>query len=69
LSQTEGKEPTADEDRYGYVPVGIEDVDATFEAIDHHGVVKESGDQPESGARTAFVNDPDGHAVELIEPL
>jgi len=31
--------------------------------------VKEPGDQPEAGARTAFVKDPDGHAVELIEPL
>ena len=44
-------------------------VDAAFEAIDHHGVRKEPADQPEAGARTAFVLDPDGHAVELIEPL
>jgi lactoylglutathione lyase len=69
LSDTEGEEPSADGDRYDHVAVGVEDVDATFEAIDHHGVVKEPGDQPEAGARTAFVNDPDGHAVELIEPL
>jgi lactoylglutathione lyase len=69
LSETEGKEPTADGGRYDHVAVGVENVDATFEAIDHHGVVKEPADQPEDGARTAFVNDPDGHAVELIEPL
>jgi lactoylglutathione lyase len=31
--------------------------------------VKEPGDQPAAGARTAFVEDPDGHVVELIEPL
>ena len=27
------------------------------------------GPQPEAGAYTAFVEDPDGHLVELIEPL
>lgn len=69
LSDTEGEEPSDDGDRYDHVAVGVDDVDETFEAIDHHGVVKEPGDQPEAGARTAFVKDPDGHAVELIEPL
>ncbi len=69
LSDTDGEEPSSDGDRYDHVAVGVDDVDAAFEAIDHHGVVKEPGDQPEAGARTAFVKDPDGHAVELIEPL
>ncbi len=69
LSDTDGAEPSDDGDRYDHVAVGVDDVDAAFEAIDHHGVVKEPGDQPEAGARTAFVKDPDGHAVELIEPL
>ena len=46
----------------------MESVDETFERIDHHGVVKEPGDQPEAGSRTAFVRNPDGHVVELIEP-
>jgi lactoylglutathione lyase len=49
--------------------VRVEGVDATFEEVDHHGVIEEPGDQPAAGARTAFVKDPDGHHVELIEPL
>lgn len=69
LSDTEGVEPNEDGDRYDHVAVKVADVDAAFERIDHHGVVKEPGDQPAAGARTAFVEDPDGHAVELIEPL
>lgn len=44
-------------------------MDATFERVDHHGVVQEPGDQPAAGARTAFIEDPDGHVLELIEPL
>jgi lactoylglutathione lyase len=69
LSDTDGETPSADGDRYDHVAVGVDDVDAAFAAIDDHGVVKEPGDQPEAGARTAFVKDPDGHVVELIEPL
>jgi lactoylglutathione lyase len=69
LSDADGEEPSADGDRYDHVAVGVADVDATFESIDHHGVVKPPADQPAAGARTAFVNDPDGHTVELIEPL
>ena len=69
LSDTDGEEPRANGDRYDHVAVGVADVDATFESIDHHGVVKPPADQPAAGARTAFVKDPDGHAVELIEPL
>ena len=69
LSDTEGHTPGDQGDQYDHVAVKVDDVDATFEAIDHHGVVEEPGDQPAAGARTAFVEDPDGHHVELIEPL
>jgi lactoylglutathione lyase len=31
--------------------------------------VQEPGDQPAAGARTAFIEDPDGHVVELVQPL
>lgn len=44
-------------------------MDAAFDAVDHHGVVEPPTDHPEAGARVAFVEDPDGHVVELIEPL
>ena len=69
LSDTEGEEPSENGDLYDHVAVKVEDVDAAFERIDHHGVIKEPGDQPAAGARTAFLEDPDGHVVELIEPL
>lgn len=69
LSDTEGQEPSEDGDRWDHLAVKVEDVDDAFEAIDDHGVIEEPGDQPAAGARTAFVRDPDRHAVELIEPL
>lgn len=54
---------------WDHIAIGVESVDETFEQVAHHGVVKEPGDQPAAGARTAFIEDPDGHVVELIEPL
>ncbi|AUV84160.1 lactoylglutathione lyase (plasmid) [Salinigranum rubrum] len=54
---------------WDHLALGVEDVDETVERIDHYGVEKEPGPQPEAGAYTAFVEDPDGHLVELIEPL
>lgn len=69
LSDTTGETSFEAGTLYDHVAVSVEDVDATFEAMDHFGVVKEPGDQPAAGARTAFVKDPDGHVVELIEPL
>jgi len=69
LSETEGVTDFEDGTRWDHVAVNVADVDETFETIDHHGVVTEPGDQPAAGARTAFVESPDGHVVELIEPL
>jgi lactoylglutathione lyase len=69
LSDTPGEAPSADGDRYDHVAVGIDDVDAAFTDLDHHGVVEAPTDHPEAGARVAFVKDPDGRVVELIEPL
>jgi len=69
LSDTEGEESFEAGTAWDHFAVAVEDVDEAFETIDHHGVVKEPADQPAAGARTAFVEDPDGHVVELIEPL
>ena len=63
--QTEFKSGTA----WDHLAIGVDDVDTVFERIDHYGVEKEPGDQPEAGARTAFISDPDGRKVELVEPL
>lgn len=69
LSDTDGESPAEEGDLWDHLAVKVDDVDAAFEEIDNHGVVKEPADQPAAGARTAFIKDPDGHVVELIEPL
>jgi lactoylglutathione lyase len=69
LSDTNGEDDLEDGTAWDHLAVAVEDVEAAFADIDHHGVVQEPADQPEAGARTAFVRDPDGHVVELVEPL
>jgi lactoylglutathione lyase len=69
FSDTDGEAPAEAGDLWDHLAVKVEDVDAAFEEIDHHGVVKKPADQPAAGARTAFIEDPDGHVIELIEPL
>lgn len=69
LSETEGVTPSEEGDIWDHIAVAVESVDGTFEAMDHHGVVQAPEDNTAAGARTAFVRDPDGHVVELVEPL
>jgi lactoylglutathione lyase len=69
LSDTGGEDDFETGTAWDHVAVKVEDVDAAFAEIDHHGVVEEPGDQPAAGARTAFLEDPDGHVVELVQPL
>ncbi|MFD1515028.1 VOC family protein [Halomarina rubra] len=69
LTETDGQEEIPVEERLDHLALGVESVDATFEAVENHGVVEEPSDQPEAGARTAFLEDPDGNVVELVEPL
>lgn len=69
LSDTTGETEFEPGTAWDHFAVKVEDVDAAFDEMDHHGVHKEPADQPAAGARTAFVEDPDGHLIELIEPL
>lgn len=69
LSDTDGEAEFGAGSAWDHLAIGVNDVDRIFEEIDHYGVDKEPGDQPEAGARTAFVRDPDGRRVELVEPL
>lgn len=69
LSDTDGEESFEDGTAWDHFAMKVDDVDAAFEEINNHGVVKEPGDQPAAGARTAFIQDPDGHVVELVESL
>jgi lactoylglutathione lyase len=69
LSRTEGETEFEAGTAWDHLALGVEDVDATFERIDHYGVVGEPGPNRAAGSYTAFVEDPDGHVVELVEPL
>ncbi|KZZ47899.1 lactoylglutathione lyase, partial [Thalassolituus sp. HI0120] len=54
---------------YGHIAIEVEDVYATCEAIRKHGgnVTREAG--PVKGGKTviAFIEDPDGYKIELIQ--
>jgi lactoylglutathione lyase len=69
LSDTDGEDHLEPGSAWDHLAVKVEDVDAAFEEIENHGVVQEPADNDEAGARTAFIEDPDGHVVELVEPL
>lgn len=68
LSDTDGETEFTAGTAWDHLALKVDDVDEAFAEIDHHGVVQEPQDQPAAGARTAFVEDPDGHVVELVEP-
>ena len=54
---------------YGHIALGVEDIRATVEAIRAAGgkVVREPGPMKHGTTVIAFVEDPDGYKVELIE--
>jgi len=69
LSDTEGLDEFEEGTAWDHIAVGVDDVDALVASVDDEWVAEEPSDQPAAGARTAFLEDPDGHDVELIEPL
>ena len=54
---------------YGHIAVGVDDLDATLAGLKKQGIEPER--EPyrvrEGGSRLAFVGDPDGYRIELIE--
>jgi len=68
LSDTEGESPEAGS-AWDHLAVSVADVDEAFERIENHGVVQPPDDNEPAGARTAFIEDPDGHVIELVAPL
>ena len=54
---------------YGHVALGVEDIYATCEALRARGakIVREPGPMKHGTTVIAFVEDPDGYRVELIE--
>ena len=56
-------------DAYGHIALGVEDIRSTCAAISGTGgrVVREPGPMKHGSTVIAFVEDPDGYKVELIE--
>ena len=56
-------------DAYGHIALGVEDIRSTCAAISGKGgrVVREPGPMKHGFTVIAFVEDPDGYKVELIE--
>jgi lactoylglutathione lyase len=56
-------------DAYGHVALGVDDIYATCEAIKAKGgkVVREPGPMKHGSTVIAFVEDPNGYKVELIQ--
>lgn len=54
---------------YGHIALGVEDIYATAEAIRAAGgkVVREPGPMKHGGSVIAFIEDPDGYKIELIQ--
>jgi lactoylglutathione lyase len=56
-------------DGYGHIAIGVDDIHATCAAIAGRGgrVVREPGPMKHGSTVIAFVEDPDGYRVELIQ--
>ncbi|MEB3293100.1 MAG: lactoylglutathione lyase [Synechococcales bacterium] len=56
-------------DAYGHIAIGVEDIYQTCEAIKAQGgnVTREPGPMKHGSTVIAFVEDPDGYKVELIQ--
>jgi lactoylglutathione lyase len=54
---------------YGHIALGVDDIYATCEAIRNRGgkVVREPGPMKHGSTVIAFVEDPDGYKIELIQ--
>ena len=64
-----------DTDRYelgtgfGHLALGVEDLYATYDALRARGakIVREPGPMKHGGSEIAFIEDPDGYRIELIQ--
>jgi lactoylglutathione lyase len=56
-------------DAYGHIAIGVDDIYGTCEAIKARGgkVIREPGPMKHGSTVIAFVQDPDGYKVELIQ--
>ena len=56
-------------DAYGHIALGVPDIYATCDALKCHGIniTREPGPMKHSKTIIAFIEDPDGYKIELIE--
>ncbi|MBW4440001.1 MAG: lactoylglutathione lyase [Plectolyngbya sp. WJT66-NPBG17] len=69
LTYNWGKEKYELGDAYGHIAIGVDDIYATCEAIAQQGgkVTRQPGAMKHGSTVIAFVEDPDGYKVELIQ--
>ncbi|MBW4523939.1 MAG: lactoylglutathione lyase [Phormidium tanganyikae FI6-MK23] len=69
LTYNWGKEKYELGDAYGHIAIGVDDIYATCEAIAQKGgkVTRQPGAMKHGSTVIAFVEDPDGYKVELIQ--
>jgi lactoylglutathione lyase len=69
LTYNWGKEQYNLGDAYGHVAIGVDDIHATCQEIQARGgkIVREPGPMKHGSTVIAFVEDPDGYKVELIQ--
>jgi len=69
LTHNWGKSDYEMGDAYGHIALGVEDIYATCEAIKARGgqVTREPGPMKHGTTVIAFVRDPNGYQIELIE--
>ncbi len=69
LTYNWGKESYTLGDAYGHIAIGVDDIYATCEQIRTQGgkVTREPGPMKHGSTVIAFVEDPDGYKVELIQ--
>ena len=63
------KEPYDLGDAFGHLALGVKDIYATCEALGKEGVSipRQPGPMKHGGSVIAFIEDPDGYKIELIE--
>ncbi len=69
LSDTDGETSLEPGTAWDHLAISVDDVEAAVERINHHGLEKAPFVVEPAGARVAFIEDPDGHLIELLEPL
>lgn len=69
LTHNWGREAYTLGDAFGHIAIGVDDAHATCEAIRAKGgkITREAGPMKHGGTVIAFVEDPDGYKIELIQ--